>query len=223
MDRFNVIFSKVFPCPKKAIAYCQNLSRLCGFSVRIRTSKTTSIYIVCSREGLNDPIREQFKKRSRNSGRCNCDWKIVLFKHSQNHWEFRSGKSTEHNHVIYSSEDVFGVEDKSNLIKEVSQAPVSSNASSSPPSPLPPLKSLNLPLKPYHTTSLPKGFDGLIYTVVSGPEARSCDSNNNYAEKPIDHLPPLTRALSKIMDPYVLSRVPEGKSRLITSISFLLN
>ncbi|KAI0218408.1 hypothetical protein L0F63_005789, partial [Massospora cicadina] len=112
MDRFNTIFNKVFGSSKKAIIYCQNLARLCGFGVRIRTSKTTTIYIVCSREGLPEPNRELSKKRSRNSERCNCEWRIILYRRDHERWEFRSGKMMKHNHIVISSEAYLDAEDK---------------------------------------------------------------------------------------------------------------
>ncbi|KAJ9077933.1 hypothetical protein DSO57_1011893 [Entomophthora muscae] len=104
MERFNQIFNKVFVSSKKAILYCQNLAHLCGFSVRIRTSKSTTIYIVCSREGRPELNRETSRKRSRCSERCNCDWRIVLFCRTPTRWEFRSGKRMEHNHNTVSPE-----------------------------------------------------------------------------------------------------------------------
>ncbi|KAJ9087795.1 hypothetical protein DSO57_1029495 [Entomophthora muscae] len=176
MDRFNSIFTKTFASSKKAIAYCQNLARLCGFSVRIRTSKTTTIYIVCSREGLPEPNREM-KKRTRNSERCSCDWRIVLFRRSFDQWEFRNGKTMEHNHVILSSEAFLDAEDKLPVHQHMSPP---SHGSSSP---LPSFRSLDLPV-----------------SCIAGsitPTYESCPIN----EKPkFIQLPPLTNCLTRIMD-----------------------
>ncbi|KAJ9077942.1 hypothetical protein DSO57_1011902 [Entomophthora muscae] len=178
MDRFNGIFNKVFSSSKKAIVYCQNLARLCGFSVRIRTSKTTTIYIVCSREGLPETNRELAKKRSRNSERCNCEWRIVLYRRSCDQWEFRNGKTMEHNHVIYSSEAYLEAEEKLPARRSISPMHLAPYQSSSP---LPSLRSLDLPTPCMSEHSTPKSD--------TPPE-----TFNN-----LTHLPPLTKALAKIM------------------------
>ncbi|KAJ9087798.1 hypothetical protein DSO57_1029498 [Entomophthora muscae] len=147
MDRFNQIFNKVFVSSKKAILYCQSLARLCGFSVRVRTSKTTTIYIVCSREGLPELSRELNRKRGRNSERCNCDWRIVLYRRSSDQWEFRSGKIGEHNHPIFSSEAY--------LDADLKPAQSFSLPSIKSVSPLPSLRSLDLPLPRLSGSSSP--------------------------------------------------------------------
>ncbi|KAJ9077929.1 hypothetical protein DSO57_1011889 [Entomophthora muscae] len=193
MDRFNGIFSKVFMSSKKAILYCQNLARLCGFSVRIRTSKTTTIYIVCSREGLPEPNRDQSKKRGRNSERCNCDWRIVLCRRAPDQWEFRRGKTMEHNHVVFSSEAFLDAD-----ISPMPQ-PTIQQTSSQQCSPLPSLRSLDLPF--HHTSGSISPTSGFS----PGPSIHN-----------IHQLPPLTKALSKIM------QRPTPYSRP-NSISFLLN
>lgn len=202
MDRFNTIFTKVFPTSKKAIVYCQNLARLCGFSVRIRTSKTTTIYIVCSREGLPEQARDLNKKRSRNSDRCNCDWRIVLYKRSQDQWEYRSGKTMEHNHIIYSSEDYLEAEDKP-IVNTHQDSPCQmSSPTQNASSPLPSIRSLDLP-----------------YPVSNGTISPDSDSSiPSWNHKPdLMTLPPLTKALAKIMCP-----LPQ-KQNSSTSLSYLLN
>ncbi|KAJ9084551.1 hypothetical protein DSO57_1023329 [Entomophthora muscae] len=149
MDRFNSILNKTFGSSQKAIAYCQDLARLCGFSVRIRTSKTTTIYIVCSREGLPEPNHQKTKKRSRNSERCSCNWRIVLYRRNPTQWEFRSGKSMEHNHIIYSSEAFLEAQNKMPSIASLLEMPHQSS------SPLPSIYSLDLPLPDQSELSSP--------------------------------------------------------------------
>lgn len=113
MDRFNVIFSKSFLSSQDAVDYCQHLSHACGFSVRIRTSKSNTIYIVCSREGRPELKSELSKKRNRISERCNCKWKVVLYHNphikGDAKWEFRSGKTMEHNHSVFDDDDLFSL------------------------------------------------------------------------------------------------------------------
>ncbi|KAJ9077938.1 hypothetical protein DSO57_1011898 [Entomophthora muscae] len=179
MDRFNSIFAKTFLSSKKAIAYCQNLARLCGFSVRIRTSKTTTIYIVCSREGLPEPNQELPKKRSRNSERCSCDWRIVLFRRNFEQWEFRSGKTMEHNHIIYSSEAFLDAEIS---VPHQQPAPTSCLVSHGSESHLPSIRSLDLPTP--RKQGIPSPSSG-----TSPP-----DGAHSY-----NHLPPLTSCLPIIM------------------------
>ncbi|KAJ9077934.1 hypothetical protein DSO57_1011894 [Entomophthora muscae] len=172
MDRFNSIFTKTFATSKKAIAYCQNFARLCGFSVRIRTSKTSTIYIVCSREGFLEP-NPDMKKRTRNSERCSCDWRIVLNRHSFDEWRFRSGKAMEHNHTILSSEAFLDAENK---------LPAEQHMSHLSSSPLPSFQSLDLPLPcPIRSTSP---------TYPSSP----IDKKPRFIQ-----LPPLTNYLTRIM------------------------
>ncbi|KAI9295614.1 hypothetical protein K502DRAFT_364815 [Neoconidiobolus thromboides FSU 785] len=106
MYRFNNILNKKFATSQEAIEYCQYLAHACGFSVRIRTSKATTIYIVCSREGKPDMKADFGKKRNRNSDRCNCQWRIVLYYNEDlprnMRWEFREGKSMVHNHSVFN-------------------------------------------------------------------------------------------------------------------------
>lgn len=228
MDRFNTIFSKVFTSSKKATLYCQTLARLCGFSVRIRTSKTTTIYMVCSREGLPEANRDGSKRRSRNSERCNCDWRIVLFRRDRDNWEFRAGKSAEHNHPIYSSEDLLEAEEKTepNQVSEpVSTCHSNSNSSCGshspgPSSPLPSLRSLELPAP--GSRVLPSNSSlsctGDSSTLNSG-NSESISSGSSHSTQPtLDDFPPLTRALPKIMK---VEHIPFAPSR--SNISFLLN
>ncbi|ORX88496.1 hypothetical protein K493DRAFT_359480 [Basidiobolus meristosporus CBS 931.73] len=97
---FNSIFSMQFISPKEAFDYCQQLARGCGFGIRRRTSKDSTIYIVCSKEGKSEYKGTTFRVRNRVSERCNCDWRVVLFLSKRKLWEFKAGKCMTHNHPL---------------------------------------------------------------------------------------------------------------------------
>ncbi|KAK9712418.1 hypothetical protein K7432_007173 [Basidiobolus ranarum] len=102
---FDNIFNTQFLSPKEAFDYCQQLARSCGFGIRRRTSKDSTIYIVCSREGRSEYKGTTFRVRNRVSERCNCDWRVVLFLSKRKLWEFKAGKCMNHNHPLAQHED----------------------------------------------------------------------------------------------------------------------
>ncbi|KAK9761029.1 hypothetical protein K7432_014392 [Basidiobolus ranarum] len=89
-----------FISPKEGFDYCQQLARSCGFGIRRRTSKDSTIYIVCSKEGKSEYKGTTFRVRNRVSERCNCDWRVVLFLSKRKLWEFKAGKCMVHNHPL---------------------------------------------------------------------------------------------------------------------------
>ncbi|ORX98847.1 hypothetical protein K493DRAFT_299707 [Basidiobolus meristosporus CBS 931.73] len=97
---FREIFAMQFDAAQEAFEWCQQLAKRCGFGVRRRTSKSSTIYIVCSREGHPESKKNAIRKRNRTSERCNCDWRVVLYLTDKNLWEFRAGKCMTHNHYL---------------------------------------------------------------------------------------------------------------------------
>lgn len=109
MDKLNVIYKCKYNTSQEAIEHCQLLAHCIGFSIRIRTSKANTIYIVCSREGKPEQDKPINRRRNRFSDRCECHWRVVLFNDSHlnpnNKWEFRAGKSMVHNHSLLTSKN----------------------------------------------------------------------------------------------------------------------
>lgn len=101
---FAELFRHRFSTSQEAVESCQRLAHSQGFSVRIRTSKANTVYIVCSKEGKPEHRNIEPKKRNRNSERCHCGWRVVLYfnptVNSSLKWEFRAGKSMAHNHQL---------------------------------------------------------------------------------------------------------------------------
>ncbi|KAK9766607.1 hypothetical protein K7432_004206 [Basidiobolus ranarum] len=97
---FREIFAMQFSTAQEAFEWCQQLAKKCGFGVRRRTSKSSTIYIVCSREGRPESKKNAVRKRNRTSERCNCDWRVVLYLTDKKLWEFRAGKCMAHNHGL---------------------------------------------------------------------------------------------------------------------------
>lgn len=101
---FGSLFQRRFATSQEAVETCQRFANHEGFSVRIRTSKANTVYIVCSKEGKPEHKLSLPKKRNRNSERCHCSWRIVLTYNasiaSPHKWEFRPGKSMAHNHSM---------------------------------------------------------------------------------------------------------------------------
>ncbi|ORY07224.1 hypothetical protein K493DRAFT_295616 [Basidiobolus meristosporus CBS 931.73] len=97
---FREIFAMQFSTAQEAFEWCQQLAKKCGFGVRRRTSKSSTIYIVCSREGRPESKKNTVRKRNRTSERCNCDWRVVLYLTDKKLWEFRAGKCMIHNHCL---------------------------------------------------------------------------------------------------------------------------
>ncbi|ORX90349.1 hypothetical protein K493DRAFT_380858 [Basidiobolus meristosporus CBS 931.73] len=81
---FREIFAMQFNTAQQAFEWCQQLAKKCGFGVRRRTSKSSTIYIVCSREG-----RPESKKNA-----------VLLYLTDKRLWEFRAGKCMVHNHCL---------------------------------------------------------------------------------------------------------------------------
>ncbi|KAI0243760.1 hypothetical protein L0F63_000748, partial [Massospora cicadina] len=106
MDRFNLLFTKSFVTSQEAFEYCKHLAHVCGFTVRIRTSKPKTIYVVCSREGRPELRARPTNARIRTSERCCCKWKVVLYQFNKG-WEFRHGKAMVHNHPTFYDKDMF--------------------------------------------------------------------------------------------------------------------
>ncbi|GBC06673.1 hypothetical protein RclHR1_00070040 [Rhizophagus clarus] len=95
MDNFyaRIIPSK-FQSAKEALSYCRQLAKEYGFTMKQETSSNKNIYIYCSREGIADSSKQT--KRKRSSIKCDCKWRIVLFKDDNNQWEFRKSNNPQH-------------------------------------------------------------------------------------------------------------------------------
>ncbi|KAJ9074448.1 hypothetical protein DSO57_1006409 [Entomophthora muscae] len=101
---FNSLYKIRFATTVEAVDACQRCAHGEGFSVRIRTSKASTVYIVCSKEGKPEHKAIEPKKRNRSSERCHCGWRIVLSYNpsapTPQKWEFRQGKTMTHNHPL---------------------------------------------------------------------------------------------------------------------------
>lgn len=73
--------------------------------------KTKNIYVYCSREGLPDSHRNPKvnPQRNRQSQRCECRWRIVLFENLKLTWEFRKSQNADafiHNHPLLRPDEI---------------------------------------------------------------------------------------------------------------------
>ncbi|PKY37448.1 hypothetical protein RhiirA4_512375 [Rhizophagus irregularis] len=95
MDNFYArIIPLKFQSAKEALSYCRQLAKEYGFTMKQETSSNKNIYIYCSREGVADSSKQT--KRKRSSIKCDCKWRIVLFKDDNNQWEFRKSNNPQH-------------------------------------------------------------------------------------------------------------------------------
>ncbi|KAI9295613.1 hypothetical protein K502DRAFT_364814 [Neoconidiobolus thromboides FSU 785] len=225
MINFYPIFSKSFSTSEDAILFCQNLAKSCGFSIRIRTSKLAAIYIVCSKEGIPDSKKDNFlKKRNRNSDRCKCNWKIVLFRNKSGQWEFRGGKNMFHNHPLFN--EFQSTEEESSQRKPYS-SPYSESARSCHKMKknqitLPSLNSLDLPTLvkiPSHSSQISDASSSIYSRSEYSSESPSSQNNERSLNiRRLDNLPPLTNALPKIFN----LTSPSPSSR-VHNIHFITN
>jgi hypothetical protein len=70
-----------------------------------------NIYVYCSREGLPDSHRNPKvnPQRNRQSQRCECRWRIVLFENLKLTWEFRKSQNADafiHNHPLLRPDEI---------------------------------------------------------------------------------------------------------------------
>ncbi|RIA88441.1 hypothetical protein C1645_877413 [Glomus cerebriforme] len=95
MDSFYArITSLKFQSAKEASTYCRQLAKEYGFTMKQETSSNKNIYIYCSREGIVDSSKKT--KRKRSSLKCDCKWRIVLFKDDNSQWKFRKSNNPQH-------------------------------------------------------------------------------------------------------------------------------
>ncbi|CAG8443673.1 13312_t:CDS:2 [Acaulospora colombiana] len=92
------------------LATTSKLAREYGFTIKQETSSNKNVYVYCSREGVSESVKVgREAKRKRVSLRCDCKWRVVLFKNEQegDQWEFRKSvnpQHSEHNHDLLSPE-----------------------------------------------------------------------------------------------------------------------
>ncbi|CAG8491215.1 3058_t:CDS:2, partial [Dentiscutata heterogama] len=112
MDNFYAQLTPMkFPSAKEAASFCRQLAREYGFTVKQETSSNKNVYVYCSREGISESVKiGRETKRKRASLRCDCKWRVVLFRNEQgNHWEFRKSvnpQHSEHNHDLIPPEHI---------------------------------------------------------------------------------------------------------------------
>ncbi|CAG8680514.1 5808_t:CDS:2, partial [Dentiscutata erythropus] len=105
MDNFYAQLTPVkFPSAKEAASFCRQLAREYGFTVKQETSSNKV-------EGISESVKiGRETKRKRASLRCDCKWRVVLFRNDQgNHWEFRKSvnpQHSEHNHDLIPPEHI---------------------------------------------------------------------------------------------------------------------
>ncbi|KAI9486458.1 MAG: hypothetical protein EXX96DRAFT_614287 [Benjaminiella poitrasii] len=108
---YETLLSKRFKTHQEAIVFCRDLCSNYGFTVKQEQSTHKSIYIYCSREGLPDSYRNPKvnPQRNRQSQRCECRWRIVLFENSEEVWEFRKSQNADafiHNHPLLKPDEI---------------------------------------------------------------------------------------------------------------------
>ncbi|ORX52333.1 hypothetical protein DM01DRAFT_1336703 [Hesseltinella vesiculosa] len=99
-----------YPDNIAAINSCRALCAEYGFTVKQEASTHRNIYVYCSREGLPDSVRnpKQVRQRKRDSKRCDCRWRVVLFERG-GQWEFRKSLNPEaanHNHPLMRPDEI---------------------------------------------------------------------------------------------------------------------
>ncbi|CAG8521729.1 25567_t:CDS:2 [Gigaspora margarita] len=87
MDNFYAQLTPMkFPSAKEAASFCRQLAREYGFTVKQETSSNKNVYVYCSREGISESVKiGRETKRKRASLRCDCKWRVVLFRNEQEH------------------------------------------------------------------------------------------------------------------------------------------
>ncbi|KAI8331419.1 hypothetical protein EDC96DRAFT_527097 [Choanephora cucurbitarum] len=108
---YATLLSKTFKSNTEAIVFCRDLCSNHGFTVKQEQSTHKNIYVYCSREGLPDSHRNPKvnPQRNRQSQRCECRWRIVLFENSKETWEFRKSQNSDayiHNHPLLKPEEI---------------------------------------------------------------------------------------------------------------------
>ncbi|CAG8639470.1 15631_t:CDS:2 [Cetraspora pellucida] len=85
MDNFYAQLTPMkFPSAKEAASFCRQLAREYGFTVKQETSSNKNVYVYCSREGISESVKiGRETKRKRASLRCDCKWRVVLFRNEQ--------------------------------------------------------------------------------------------------------------------------------------------
>ncbi|CAG8474686.1 12340_t:CDS:2 [Acaulospora morrowiae] len=111
MDNFYAqLTSLKFPSAKEAASFCRQLAREFGFTIKQETSSNKNVYVYCSREGISESVKVgREAKRKRISLRCDCKWRVVLYKNEQegDQWVFRKSvnpQHSEHNHDLIPPE-----------------------------------------------------------------------------------------------------------------------
>lgn len=139
MDSLNPLFHYRYNNSQQAIEHFQSVCNSIGFSIRIRTSKRSSIYIVCSKEGKSNSHRmsgNQYKY----SDRCSCKWRVILSNnvHDCNNtmWTFRRSGNMKHNHSIGNCSEANTPKLKpSPIVLENTLSPIKCGPFSMPPLP----------------------------------------------------------------------------------------
>lgn len=110
-DFYSTLLSKSFKTSTDAITFCRDLCSSHGFTVKQEQSTHKNIYVYCSREGLPDSHRNPKvnPQRNRQSQRCECRWRIVLYENPKTTWEFRKSQNADafiHNHPLLRPEEI---------------------------------------------------------------------------------------------------------------------
>ncbi|KAI8637593.1 hypothetical protein BD408DRAFT_424310 [Parasitella parasitica] len=108
---YDTLLSRTFKSNTEAIIFCRDLCSNHGFTVKQEQSTHKNIYVYCSREGLPDSHRNPKvnPQRNRQSQRCECRWRIVLFENNQETWEFRKSQNADafiHNHPLLKPDEI---------------------------------------------------------------------------------------------------------------------